>query len=432
MITVDLSKNPKQYEYFIEVNKAIAGLTPYRKFWYGGAIRGGKTFITLFILARLCARFPGFKAHILRNDFPNLQATTIPSLGKILHNSPNWGWNRDKSNFFAYHRKTDAKLFFKPENIQRDPDLKDFLGLETNAFFLEQAEELAQKTLNICISRVGSWYIDPMPPGLIFGSFNPTQKWVKDEIYLKWRNAELPADTFFQTALPSDNAFVTTDQWTNWGTMDERYQKQFIEGDWTDFDATDNRFAYCFEPAKHMGTVELSATRAPLILSFDFNVDPITCLVAQHTQGELRGKEQIQLANSDIYKLCEYIKVKYGNNLMACLVTGDASGQNRSALTKDNQNYYQIIKKELGLSWNQFKVPKVNPPLEENRVLVNAVLHRYSVILDKEGCKPLEHDLMNVRVLPDGGIDKTDKKLTHCLDCFRYICNTFLTFILKK
>lgn len=431
MITVDLSKNPKQYDYFIEVNKAVAGLTPYRKFWYGGAIRGGKTFITLFILARLCARFPGFKAHIIRNDFPNLQATTIPSFEKILSNSPNWGWNRDKSNYFAYHRKSDAKLFFKAENLQRDPDLNDFLGLETNAFFLEQAEELARKTLDMCISRVGSWYIDPMPPGLILGTFNPTQKWIKDEVYLKYINGELPPDTFYQTALPSDNAFVTADQWSNWGTMDERYQKQFIEGDWSDFDEKDNRFAYCYNKAIHVGVVKHNPAH-PIILSFDFNVDPITCLVAQNYDGCLYGIEQISLGNSDIYKLCEYIKAKYNVQTFNVRITGDATGQNRSALTKDNVNYYQIIKAQLKIGEGVFKLPSVNPPIEENRVLVNAVLHKYKVILDAELCKALIRDLENVRVLPDGSVDKkTDKSLTHALDCFRYICNTFLHHILK-
>ncbi len=151
--------------------------------------------------------------------------------------------------------------------------------------------------------------------------------------------------------------------------------------------------------------------------------------MAQLYGGTLYGIEQISLGNSDIYKLCAYIKAKYGGRMF--LVTGDASGQNRSALTKDNLNYYQIIKNELGLGWGQFKVPTSNPPLEENRVLVNAVLHKHKVILDKEACKKLQNDMENVRVLPNGDIDKSDKSLTHALDCFRYICNTFLSWVLK-
>lgn len=424
---IDLTKNPKQLEYFVQIVKSCNGLTDYRKFMYGGAIRGGKTYITLGGLIYLANRYEGSKWHTIREDFPVLQATTIPSFEKIIKGSPNWKWNRDRANYFAYNKK-DSKIFFKGENIKQDPELNDFLGLETNGVFWEQLEQINQKSYQIGNSRCGSWYIDPMPPAFVFGTLNPTQKWPKKEIYLKWKNGELPPDFFFQEAFPTDNPFVTQDQYNAWGAMDERYQKQFIGGDWTNFDETDNLFCYSYNEAKHTGKAELNP-KGEVYLSFDFNVDPITCLVAQLYNNTLYCVEQISLTNSDIYKLCEYIKAKYGSRMF--LVTGDASGQNRSALTKDNINYYQIIKNELGLGWGQFKVPTVNPRLEENRVLVNAVLHKHKVIIDKENCKKLIHDIENVRVLPNGDVDKSDKSLTHACDCFRYICNAFLSWVLK-
>lgn len=427
-VVVDLERNPKQYDYFIEMVKACNGLTNKRKFAYGGGIRGGKTFVSLWDLIYLSNRYKGSKWHIMRHDFPALQDTTIPSLEKIVRHSPNWKWNRDKSNFFAYN-KHDSKIFFKGENIKQDPKLDDLLGLETNGFFLEQLEGLSQLCWQQASSRAGSWYIDDMPPAFMFTTFNPTQKWPKKEIFLKWKNGTLPADFHFQLALPEDNAFVTQDQWNAWGEMDERYQKQFIGGEWTNFDETDNLFCYSYSEAKHTGVVELNP-RYEVILSFDFNVDPITCLVSQNYNQTLWGIEQISLGNSDIYKLCDYIKAKYGGRMFT--VTGDATGQNRSALTKDNLNYYQIIKTQLNLGDRQFKVPTVNPSIEENRVLVNAVLHKHKVVLDKEKCRKLIHDIENVRVLPNGDVDKvTDKSLTHALDCFRYVCNTFFSWILK-
>lgn len=425
---VDLAKNPKQYDYFIEVVKACNGITDMRKFGYGGAIRGGKTFITLAILIYLCNRYKGSKWHVMRHDFPALQDTTIPSLEKIIRHSPNWKWNRDRANYFAYN-KYDSKIFFKGENIKQDPQLDDLLGLETNGFFLEQLEGINQKTWGLASSRAGSWYIDPMPPAFMFTTLNPTQKWPKKEIYLKYINGELPADFFFQEAFPTDNAFVTQDQWNAWGGMDERYQKQFIGGDWTNFDEVDNRFCYAYSEEKHVGFPEFNPKR-DVLLSFDFNVDPITCLVAQIYDNTLFGLEQIALGNSDIYKLCDYIKATTGRVMYR--VTGDASGKNRSALTRDNITYYHIIKGELGLGFNQIRVPDSNPRIEDNRVLVNAVLHRHKVVFHKEKCKKLISDMENVRVLPNGEVDKiSDKSLTHALDCFRYLCNTELSWVLK-
>lgn len=429
--TIDLQKNPKQFEYFVEVVKCCNGLNNYRKFAYGGAIRGGKTFVTLGILIYLANRYEGSKWHTIRQDFPALQGTTIPSFEKIIKGSPNWKWNRDRANYFAYNKK-DSKIFFKGENIKQDPELNDFLGLETNGIFWEQLEEINHKAWQIGGSRCGSWYIDPMPPALTFTTFNPTQKWPKEEIYLKYLAGELPEDFFFQTALPSDNAFVTQDQWNIWNSMDDRYQKQFVGGDWTNFDEKDNRFVYCFDEDKHVGFPEYNPKRET-IASFDFNKDPITCSIWQHYDNQIFGIEQIKLKNSNIFELCDYIKVHYPRATWT--ITGDATGKAGSALVKDNSNYYTVIKQQMDLSMTQLKVPGVNPPLDENRVLVNAIFYRYPIILHKEKMKDLIWDIMNVRVDAEGMIIKENRKdptqQADCLDTCRYFLNTFFSWFLK-
>lgn len=430
-VAIDLSRNPKQFQFFLEIMKSCAGLNNYRKFVYGGAIRGGKTFVSLASLIRLANRYEGSKWHIIRQDFPALQGTTIPSFEKIIRGSSNWNWNRDKSNYFAYN-KHDSKIFFKGENLKQDPELNDFLGLETNGVFLEQLEEIGQKTWDISISRTGSWYIDPMPPALTISTLNPTQNWPKEFLYAPYMEGILPADTFFQTATPSDNPFVTQDQWSNWRSMDERYQKKFIEGDWTDFDATDNRFAYCFDKKVHVGKTELVRGRE-VYLSFDFNHDPISCGVYQHSGTNIRCIEQIKLGNSNIYDLCDRILATYGGCMF--LVTGDATGRATSALVKDSINYYTIIKSKLNLSINQLKVPNINPTLEENRVLVNYVLKNCQVSIDPDNAEGLIYDLQHVRVLPDGSIDKTNRKdptkQSDSLDGWRYYLNSFHRHLMK-
>jgi hypothetical protein len=429
--TIDLEKNPKQFEYFVQVVKACNALNSYRKFGYGGAIRGGKTFITLGILIYLSNRYEGSKWHCIREDFPVLQGTTIPSFEKIIRGSSNWKWNRDRANYFAYNKK-DSKIFFKGENRKQDPEFDDFLGLETNGIFWEQLEQISQKAWQIGGSRCGSWYIDNMPPAFTLTTFNPTQKWPKQEIFEKWIRDELPKDFYFQHALPTDNAFVTDDQWKIWGEMDDRYQKQFIEGDWTNFDEKDNRFVYCYSDEKHLGDQEIDIRRE-VILSFDFNKDPITCSVWQHYDGCIYGIEQIKLGNSNIFELCDYINVHYPRATFT--VTGDATGKSSSALVKDNSNYYTVIKSKLNLSITQLKVPGINPPLDENRVLVNAIFYRYPIKLHRTKMKDLIWDIKNVRVDAEGMIIKENRKdptqQADCLDTCRYFLNTFFGWFLK-
>ena len=77
MITVDLTRNVKQQELFNQtmysIAKKRAGQSDYNKyFFYGGAIRGGKTFCILTILTILCKMFPKSKWVVVRADMPAL------------------------------------------------------------------------------------------------------------------------------------------------------------------------------------------------------------------------------------------------------------------------------------------------------------------------------------------------------------------------
>jgi hypothetical protein len=194
-----------------------------------------------------------------------------------------------------------------------------------------------------------------------------------------------------------------------------------------------NSWAYCYSRDKHVGRTTLNRSY-DVKLSFDFNRDPITCGVFQDYGDSIYGIEQIKLSNSNIYSLCDYINAKYGGCML--LVTGDATGKASSALVRDNLNYYTVIKSKLNLSINQIRVHTVNPSLEENRVLVNSILHSKNVVIDADNCKPLIFDLEHAQVLADGTLDKTDRKdptkQLDALDCFRYYLNTFHKNILKK
>lgn len=419
---IDLTKNPKQADFFYKALSAAKELNPFKYLGYGGAIRGGKTFVSLATLMTLLNIYKGARAHIFRQDFPALQDTTIPSAEKLLADS-DWKWNRDKSNYFAYN-KHDSKLFFKGENLSRDPDLNGLLGMETNFILLEQAEELSKKLWEKSLERVGSWYIDPMPKGLIMTTFNPTQRWVKDLFYTPYVNEGLPSEYLFISALPNDNPFVTADQWAGWSQMAERYRKQFIGGDWTDFDGLDNRWCFAFDRKRHTGPVKWNPAE-PTVLSFDFNRNPIVATVWQHYGDCIYGIEVISLPDSTIYRLCQEIQERFPGAFF--LVTGDVSG--KTVTTVSNLDNFAIIKNTLGLSRNQMQYHGANPPLRESRQLVNALFEQCPIVLDAERCKPLIFDLENVKVRGDGQIVKDNRanpaERADCLDTMRYYMHRY-------
>lgn len=416
---------------------AILRQNLFRYLFYGGAIRGGKTFVCLFIFLRLALTFPKSRWHVFRSDFPELEDTTIPSMEKLIGSEgENFVWKRKSSNYHIV-LKNGSKIFFKSENLIKDPELKWMLGLETNGIFLEQMEGLSEKLFSRAIERVGSWYIPNMPPPLILGTFNPTSNWVKPKIYDRWRDGTLPEDWFFEEALPTDNPYVTDEQWKNWENLDPISRAQLIEAVWK-FLEDAKLFAYSFRREKTVVNVntpegkEFMAVnpKLPVYAIFDFNVDPMTCLIGQR-EGMKWGKilKEYRLRNSNIFELCERVYNDWGDYFL--IATGDATGRNRSALVRGNRTYLSTIKQELHLRDNQMQFPSVNPSVRNTRVVMNSVFFKHPAFWISSECQFLISDLEGVKVDDKGEIDKKKDALkSHFLDNLRYFMwNYFRKFI---
>ena len=212
------------------------------------------------------------------------------------------------------------------------------------------------------------------------------------------------------------------DEYEQLKTIDPNSYNVNVLGEWGVRDKS-NKFAFAFEQSKHVGSVEYNSDYL-IWLSFDFNVNPISCTAFQYYDDVLRAIKCFKLDNSNIYELCKLIASYFPDAMFK--VTGDASGTSRSAMVADNVNYYTIIKDELGLIWSQFNIPSVNPRIEENQVKVNAVLYAGLFIADSENCKDLIYDLTFVEIDENKKIikDRTaESKKSDFLDHFRYICN---------
>lgn len=438
---MEIELMPKQSELFNQVIGALRGTNDYRYFFYGGAIRGGKTYCISVVLQMLCSTYPGSKWHVVRKDMTVLLATTIPSFEKVIAGDVRWKWTRSSGNYHVTYIPNKSKVYFKPESLSSDPELNDFLGLETNGFFLEQIEELSEKLWQRAIERAGSWYVTKMPPAFIFSSFNPTNKWVKHFVHDKWVEGKLQSPFCYIQALTSDNKYVTSDQWTAWQNMDEASYRNLIEGSW-EFEIAGNTFIYSFRDKekkdKKPGYCHLVSglevdPAIPVYISFDFNVDPATALICQHDNRKswISIIDEIRLSNSNIYEVCDHIKTFFPNVFI--YVTGDASGRSRSAMTRGSKNYYKIIKTELQLPSTRFKIPSVNPSMKNSRVLTNSLFAKHPALLIDERCKYLIEDIRNVTVDEDGDIEKTkDSHRSHLLDCLRYYFNTFFNDFLNR
>ena len=223
---------PKQEQYY---NAFFNDL--YTRLLYGGAIRGGKTYIIIMLLILLCKMWPGSRHVLIRRDLPTLKRNVFPVFEKLCPSKFLLTFNRSDS---TARFRNGSELIFMPESVQDDPELKRFHGFEINTAAFDEIDECQQKTFFKAIERAGTW-LNPQwetpCPSKIIASCNPSQTWVKDTWFTPYTNGTLKAPYFYLPAKIFDNPHIP--QWYIDGLKDmppELY-KVFVEGSW---DANDH------------------------------------------------------------------------------------------------------------------------------------------------------------------------------------------------
>ena len=183
-------------------------------------------------------------------------------------------------------------------------------------------------------------------------------------------------------------------------------------------------WAYCFEHKKHVADIQ-ERPDLPIFVSMDFNVSPMTCIYAQHDPSRNRirilGEERIM--NSDVYELCERIRTRYPDTARLIL-TGDASGRNRSATMKGVTNW-KAVKGALKLSDAQIRLLSSNPDSKDTIVLINSMLSKHPDLLINRACKYLVEDCEMMQRGDDGKKIAPTNMHGHLFDCFIYYLWTF-------
>jgi PBSX family phage terminase large subunit len=250
-------------------------------------------------------------------------------------------------------------------------------------------------------------------------------KGVEKEVSLKYRSTHVTYD---------DNPYVSDQRIAMHESLsitDPYRHRVFTQGLWGN-KLNDSPYAYAFDRSKHVsnGTTIphpiLNRAQA-VILSWDFNRNPMTCDVIQNYNNEAKVLEVIRLPKSGVDAMCEHILVKYPGCVF--FVTGDYNGDHESSLYEEQVTHYKLIKQYLNLTDAQIKI-RPNPKQAKNSTHINTILSYYNVVIHCKHAKPLIFDLENVKRRADGTILKTDRdkpdQQADALDAWRYFCNEFL------
>lgn len=395
---------------------------------YGGAIRGGKSFWLCLMFHSLAMMHEGSKWVMIRKSLPTLKKTLIPSFFKLYHLGINTYIEKFNSQDYIVYYKNGSQIMFMAESYDTDKELNRFRGLEINGAGFDEINECQKDTFNVVNSRVFSYshLIPNQPKPIVLATCNPSTGWVKEDFYDRWKEGTLPENWAYIPSKITDNPYIPESaiEELRKTTTDLIFQRM-VNGDW-EVRENENLFAYGFDTLRNVSNEAVYQYGLPVYLSFDFNVNPATCAVFQHTHDWIYQIDEIRLTDASIYSVTDLIKSKeYFNESSTIFVTGDASGWAREKSTQSLDSMYMIIKRELNLPLQAIKTPKANPSHKKSRILYNSIFEKHKKCIIHPKCIYSIKDNLNVKVLEDNSIDKSDSKLTHNLDCQRYYYSTF-------
>lgn len=409
------SNNPKQLQ-FIEA--AFSG--KYTVLLYGGAIRGGKTFVALAIAILLCKIYPGIRITIVRKDLKRLRDNTRPSLDKFISGS---GWKiREPGEFFA---PNGSKIIFKGENYDKDKTLESFKGHETNVIIGEEVSEIREETFNKFVERVGSYNIVPTPKNgqpkpMIIMTCNPTQSWVKKLIFDRWKNGTLPSNVCYIPAYITDNLENLSPEYVeNLKTLNQYEYSVFVLGDWEVSLKAKNAFWYAFDPGKHIGFAEYDPY-TPVHVSIDSNSLPYctaTFWQVYPEQKRIHQFHEICAASPDnhasgLARLCNsYLEsIEYTDIIF---IYGDATTKNQNTIDEKKRSFFDIFTEEIAAKFHFVDyVSRHNPQVAKTGQYVNALYENFDnwTILINETCKESINDYLQAKKAEDGTMSKAKIK----------------------
>lgn len=213
--------------------------------------------------------------------------------------------------------------------------------------------------------------------------------------------------------------------------MDSETAKQEVYGEFIDL--TEKKYLYAYSEEKHVSKQPYTPNpHLNLIISFDFNKDPMTCSIGQMINvRKLVVFDNLKIETSgSTPELCDLIIAKYPQFMFKMDVTGDATGKNRTPMLVGDVNHYVIIKQKLKMKDINLKIKTKNTDLSASRVTCNSILQNAEVTITNN-CQDLINDL-GATVDGYGDLIKNKDNPLHFFDNFRYMLEACYPDFIEK
>jgi hypothetical protein len=206
-------------------------------------------------------------------------------------------------------------------------------------------------------------------------------------------------------------------------SYDEQFYQQEALGQYLSL--RDGVVYNAFDRVEHVKQLRADPNR-PLLWALDFNVTPMSSVVAQMDGRKVLVLDEICIRHAKTEEACEEFVKRFPRHQSGLVIYGDASGNSQQTTgASDYQIVHEYFRTHYG-SRVAYKVPKANPSVRDRIMLTNAAFRTAAgdvrMFVDAR-CKELIKDFEQVTYKPDSNaIDKDkDRNRTHLSDALGYL-----------
>lgn len=426
----------------------------------GGSAGGGKSFLGCCWLVYSCMQFEGIRMVVARKVRKTLLETTWNTLMDVM---TSWGLKRDVHyhvNNLAYtitfwNGSTIIAMDLTPS--PGDPDFNSLGSLEITGGFIDEVSEVSEKAVEVLASRIRYKIAETFIVGKLFMSTNPCLTWVRstfvmdddgNPVILQKGYRYIPFSLF-----DNPNEKFRAIYYNKLIKLRNKADRdRLLYGNWL-FTTSNKMAAYWeFDGEKHLvqNLREYHYDKLkPLILSFDFNVNPyMSCLPLQidydekivYIFPEYIGYPKDKLNNTPAFTRWIAQNLVRDSHIGGVLITGDPAGLARSTQTEEGVNNFTIANKNMTNAVLSPKIQLLNkqPAMVTRLEFVNELLKGYmgwKVMIDAR-CHRLTEDFVYQKKNPDGTKEKKKvlndngekvERYGHFSDCFDYALVYYLS-----
>lgn len=404
-------------------------------------------------VASSCIRFSGIRMIVARKVRKTLLETTWKTLKNVLDE-----WKLIQDVNYKINNVTYTITFWNGSEIMameltpspQDPDFNSLGSLEITGGFIDEVSEVSEKAVEVLASRIRYKIAETFIVGKLLMSTNPCLTWVRstfvmdddgDPVTLQAGYRYIPFSLF-----DNPNKEFRAIYYNKLIKLRNKADRdRLLYGNWL-FTTSNKMAAYWnFDGDKHI--VQNLKERyydpmKPLILSFDFNVNPyMSCLPIQidydnkaiYVFPEFVGYPKDKRNNTPAFTRWIASQLVIDGQVGGVLLTGDPAGLSRSTQTEEGVNNFTIANKNMTNAVLRPKVQLLNKqPAHITRLeFVNELLNGYDgwkLFMDAR-CHRLTEDMIYQKKNPDGTKEKKKilnddgdrvERYGHFSDCLDY------------